>query len=333
MSLPQTDLESTKDFRYECAKRIEAQIRMPPMYKDFRLEAVHIAIILLVPMGSLADGGFLASNQGSMHLHDNLNIVASLVRHYFLMLNEDISNPNDYCDQVEKYACAYRNKYRYIVTGESPSWASHIIPFSWNKDEANVCETSLVMGACQAFFTDETCDDLYRLLSNPDDICSSNKQWNVINISESVTAAWSCSSLGLRCLGVGPKASQCPDTQGSIEQEWEVKVQFQWLNRPFKKPNEEMDVIANENDMRNMAEAQIHHERMGCPPFMDAFGIATGHKGCNPILSGHTFTITMSEEDARKYKMMLGLRWFIISIAAMSGAAWYPELLPLPLDW
>lgn len=81
MSLPQTDLESTKDFRYECAKRIQAQIRLPPMYKDFRLQAVHIAITLLVPVESLVDGGFLDSNQGSMHLHDNLNIVASLVRH------------------------------------------------------------------------------------------------------------------------------------------------------------------------------------------------------------------------------------------------------------
>ncbi|CAG1999417.1 unnamed protein product, partial [Fusarium graminearum] len=332
-----TDLESTKDFRYECAKRIQAQIRLPPMYKDFRLQAVHIAITLLVPVESLVDGGFLDSNQGSMHLHDNLNIVASLVRHYFVMLYKDISNPNDYCDQVEKYACAYRNKYRCIVTGESPSWASHIIPFSWNKNEANVYETSLVMGACQAFFTDEICNDLYGLLSNSDDFCSSDKQWNLINISESVAAAWSCSSLGLKCLSIKPNDSWCPDTQesrnDSIDEEWEVEVEFQWLYRRFRKPNEEMDGITDENNMEHMAEAQIHHERMGCPPFMDASGIATGHKGCKPMLSGHTFTITMLEKDARKYKITLDLRWFIISAAAMSCAAWYPELLPPPLEW
>ncbi|KAF5237087.1 hypothetical protein FAUST_6227 [Fusarium austroamericanum] len=204
-------------------------------------------------------------------------------------------------------------------------------------NEANVYETSLVMGACQAFFTDEICNDLYGLLSNSDDFCSSDKQWNLINISESVATAWSCSSPGLKCLGIKPNDSWCPDTQesrnDSIDEEWEVEVEFQWLYRRFRKPNEEMDGITDENNMEHMAEAQIHHERMGCPPFMDASGIATGHKGCKPMLSGHTFTITMLEKDAHKYKITLDLRWFIISATAMSYAAWYPELLPPPLEW
>lgn len=197
-------------------------------------------------------------------------------------------------------------------------------------------ETSLVMGACQAFFIDEICDDLDDLLSNPNDFCSSDKRWNMINIRVSVIAAWSFSWLGLKCLGIGPKGSQSLDTPGSIndslEKEWEVEVEFHWLYLRFRKPNEEMDIITDENDMKNMVEAQLKHEKEGCPPFIGASDIATGSYNSNPIFSGNTFTTTMSEEDAHKFKMMLDLRWFIISIAAMSGAAGYPELLPSPLE-
>ncbi|RGP70118.1 transcription factor [Fusarium sporotrichioides] len=89
-----------------------------------------------------------------------------------------------------------------------------------------------------------------------------------------------------------------------------------------------------DNSMKNVAETQIQHENNGCPPPTHPGGwrIAATHIDSSPVILGDTFTITMSERDVTKCKMMLDLQWFIMSIAAMSGAAGYPDLLPIVKD-
>ncbi|OBS29466.1 hypothetical protein FPOA_03403 [Fusarium poae] len=93
-----------------------------------------------------------------------------------------------------------------------------------------------------------------------------------------------------------------------------------------------MATVAGVNGMKDMIKTQLQHEKEGRPPSIHPGGwkIGAAHADNSPIISGHTFTITMSEEDARRCKMMLDLQWFMMSIAAMSGAAGYPELLPPP---
>ncbi|GKU11875.1 hypothetical protein FLAG1_10243 [Fusarium langsethiae] len=111
----------------------------------------------------------------------------------------------------------------------------------------------------------------------------------------------------------------------------EVKIQFQWLRHRWAKPTDHMDITVGENSMKTMAESQIKHVKQGCPPPTHPDGgkiVAIRVSDNVPLMSGHTFILTMSAEDAVKCKIMLDLQWALITIAAMSGGAEYPELLP-----
>ncbi|KAM0302870.1 hypothetical protein ACHAPM_003655 [Fusarium culmorum] len=82
------DLETTREERFECAKKIEEKLRH--VYKHtFPLTAIHASIILLVPEGCLKDGGFLDPDQPSSFLKEALKHVAELVGHFIQKSNED----------------------------------------------------------------------------------------------------------------------------------------------------------------------------------------------------------------------------------------------------
>ncbi|KAF5228418.1 hypothetical protein FAUST_11087 [Fusarium austroamericanum] len=51
------------------------------------------------------------------------------------------------------------------------------------------------------------------------------------------------------------------------------------------------------------------------------------------IISGHTVALSMPESNALKCKLTLDLHWNLTYIAAMSGGAEHPDLLPEPVLW
>ncbi|KAL6922284.1 hypothetical protein FSST1_006310 [Fusarium sambucinum] len=338
---PESDLDSTKDFRYECATRIQQEIRN--LHQQFRLQAIHVSTILLVPKESLEDGGFLAYNQPASTLHKNLTSVASLLRHFHLKSREDRYLIPHEATTVEENACLRRDEHGCAFMATADPRVARIVPFSWNNNKANVHETKQVLGALKAFFSDTICDKLGGLLANPDDLGSSEKHWNMIAFNIQLLNYWSIACCGLKCLGIRPKAAQDPDSPDSVEDspkvsdetEWEVVIQFQWLNRRWVKPNVEMDIMAGNESMQKMAETQINYEKAWRPPPTPRHGDgAIGAVRVDihaPLISGQTFTFTMSEQDAINCKMALDLRWYLVSIEAMSGAASYPRLLP-PAD-
>ncbi|KAG8350270.1 hypothetical protein FVEN_g11592 [Fusarium venenatum] len=170
------------------------------------------------------------------------------------------------------------------------------------------------MGAPKVFFNDTICGKLSDLLANPHDLGSSDKHWNMIALNIQLLNYWSFACCGLKCLGLRPKATQDPDAPDSTEDspkvsgeaEWEVVIQFHWLNRRWAKPNVEMDLTGDES-MQKMAETQIKYEKARRPPPIPQKG------------------------DGVFAAMVLDLERYLASIAAMSGAASYPRLLP-PAD-
>jgi hypothetical protein len=95
-STPQkSDLEATKERRYEYALKIQAQVRKVPssqvkvgkdengedMFEPFRFDATHVSIILLVPISALEEGGWLDCKLRSVELYHNLQLVVNLVKH------------------------------------------------------------------------------------------------------------------------------------------------------------------------------------------------------------------------------------------------------------
>ncbi|RFN52045.1 transcription factor [Fusarium flagelliforme] len=129
-STPQkSDLEATKDQRYEYALKIQAQVRRVPSsqikvgkdengkdkFEPFRLDATHVSIILLIPMSALEEGGWLDFSSSTHTSHPRV---------------------------------------------------TSILPSSWNDELDTVYFTSAVMEALYAFFSEDMVTELYSLLAN-----------------------------------------------------------------------------------------------------------------------------------------------------------------------
>ncbi|CAG7559516.1 unnamed protein product [Fusarium equiseti] len=303
-STPQkSDLEATKELRYEYALQIQAQVRKVPSshikvgkdengedkFEPFRLDATHVSIILLGPMSALEEGGWLDCKLRSVELYHNLQLVVNLVKHCSLSPRNVTSHTNS-----SKSSPSPRPK------GIQP-----------NEDLDDVYFTSAVMGALYAFFSEDTATELRSLLANTAELGCSDKYWNMLNMNLDLRHYWGQAYCGLYCKGIAP----------------------------CEEPDESTDLItleSDDNEFMKMAERQIKYERDGSPWYNDTHGapIAAGRVDMNILIeSGHEFTITMPREDAEKCKLVLDLQWAIIQIAAMSGAAGYPDLLPNHHDW
>lgn len=78
-----SDLRETKELRYEYALKIEAALRCSRCVRepDYRLSAIYASIILLVPISTLEDGGFLDYKQEGYSLKSALLDIETLVGH------------------------------------------------------------------------------------------------------------------------------------------------------------------------------------------------------------------------------------------------------------
>jgi hypothetical protein len=119
---------------------------------------------------------------------------------------------------------------------------------------------------------------------------------------------WPHALFGLKCLGIKPL-----DAQNA-----EVEIQFNWLKRRLGKPTDKI-LILGSNSMQEIVEEQIRFEDNNNP----------GPNAHIPITSGHVVTLAMSSDDAENCKSAIDLQWHLVQIAAMSGGAEYPDLLPV----
>ncbi|OBS29465.1 hypothetical protein FPOA_03402 [Fusarium poae] len=350
-----TDLRDTKDFRYECAAKIYEKI----LYIDgtYRLTAIHVSIILLAPLSSLTDGGSLDhTTRGALRLLLALENAATLVGHFLRSSNEDrrqsvcqtqpkgpvdahpserypktsitsmaSSHETPDNDDTEpggsstepeeiqrstaaKNDCLERDNFKCLFTCAPAGEVAYILPFSWNKSEHYCLQTRYpLIRSMQVFFNDESTSVLAITLCNPARLDGSDQYRNMITMNDDLCSLWPQAFFGLKCLGIRPL-----DTQNA-----KVEIQFNWLKRRIGKPTDKIAIIGS-NSMQEMAEEQIRYEDNNNPA-------PETHILIN---SGHIITLIMPIDDAKICKVIIDLQWHLIQIAAMSGGAEHPELLP-----
>nr|CEG05221.1 unnamed protein product [Fusarium clavum] len=351
-SAPQkSDLEATKERRYEYALKIQAQVRKVPssqvkvgkdengedMFEPFRFDATHVSIILLVPISALEEGGWLDCKLRSVELYHNLQLVVNLVKHFLTktQAERDPASVPSVAGKEERMKCRRRDHYRCIFQHTGEPGLTSILPSSWNKDLDDVYFTSAVTEALYAFFGEDIATELRSLLANTAELGSSDKYWNMLNMNLDLRHYWGQAYCGLYCKGIAPFEE--PDESTDLAKvPFNVTIQFNWLRRRWEKPNDKITLEGDDNGFMKMAERQIKYERDGSPWYNDTHGapIAAGRVDMNILIeSGHEFIITMPQEDAEKCKLALDVQWAIIRIAAMSGAAGYTDLLPDHHDW
>ncbi|RGP68396.1 ent-kaurene oxidase [Fusarium longipes] len=251
-------------------------------------------------------------------------------------------DPVDRSDK-EKDKCRLRDAFQCVLQHTVEGEVTHIIPFSWNKDEKAIKTTSSVCWGLEPFFSEQVCVELENLLANPAEPGSSDRVWNMLYMNRQLHYWWSLAFFGLCCLGTRPHEEQPDDSTSANDPEdnakealWDVEVQFNWLPRRWGKPDDKITLKGEDNGFKEMPKNVIEHQRNGSPVLNHPSGgrIAASRVDTHqPIHSGHQFTLIMPLDDAMKSKMMLDLQWALIQIGAVSGGAEYPELLPDHPDW
>ncbi|RBR23669.1 uncharacterized protein FIESC28_03465 [Fusarium coffeatum] len=410
-SKPQTsDLSDTKEERLEHASKIQAKIAKNKAYATkkgkFRLTAVHVATIFILPIDDLRKGGWLSHEaHPETLLHMRLQLMSNLVKHYLTKAQEALTiadrppetdqstadesatqsmkrshperelrsrkrnssatspyleeetseseagpsqaskptkadNDPDYKpkphvrSEAEKKKCRERDLWRCLFQRTGSGQVCHILPFTWNNTEQAVQDTKAIQDAFVPFFDDSTRLKLADLLMDVTTLGETDKVWNMLYLNPQLRSYWGQARIGLFCKAIGPYEPDKSRVQTDVEDDWvDVIIQFNWLNRREGKPNDEM---ADKDAMNAMAEMQIQHENEGSPSGQNKYGAdidAMRVDTRTSVLSGHEVRIAMPPKDAALCKLMLDLQWAIIRIAAMSGAAGYPELLPVHRDW
>jgi hypothetical protein len=211
---------------------------------------------------------------------------------------------------------------------------AHIVPFTWNENADKFETTRTAVSWSALLFPESVVTQLLDICAT--DVGCSDKRWNMVYLNRQLHFWWSRGYLGLKFHG-WVKAS---DNDTSENPEVIVKVQFHWLDRRTRNASDEILITGDASSMRAMAERQMAFEQDGSPSHQrgEEGGIISAFRVdmCTPIVSGHIAEVKMPEQDAQKFKALLELQWSIIRIAAMSGAAENPELLPEPessSDW
>ncbi|KAK7398504.1 hypothetical protein QQX98_012112 [Neonectria punicea] len=349
--------------RRDYAVKIESTIRgMAPNTEDFRLNAVQLATILTVPLSTLKDNsGYLSYEfQRPGDLQKHLQGLPSLLKH-FLQKNwtkdehsrlstktgesqtshtkkskpsaaqrqedadEDFLPSDKTRNATETKLCRHRDGHACVVMGTSQPEACHIVPFAWNSTQTGVKKTSLVLGYIAAFFDSASVVKYDRCLANANDPGSSDKAWNMLCLNRQLHWWWSKAQLGFKCLGI----------EDSSENQAMVTLQFNWMPRQNMKPTDKMTLTGERNDVDAMVGSAIAFLRDGSFPPPEAFGrLKALHSHANrPILSGHIVKVPLPKADATRFKAMIDFQWAIVCVAALSGAAGAPELLPDHEGW
>ncbi|KAG8677586.1 hypothetical protein FPOAC2_03721 [Fusarium poae] len=319
-----SDLRETKELRYGYATKIVEKIGRNA--ENFRLTTFETSTLLIVPMSCLEVGGLLDSTtKHRAELLWTLRDIANLVGHYVHGSNQDrrdnrtsssdrpaetVHRPSPLGSsnqqQVADSAPETSHEDSCIFMPTAVGKVAHILPCSWSDSTASAGKTMVSLVGSRPFLSEETIDRLCTILCNSLD--GSDRCWNKIRMNDQLCYEWPHALFGLKCLGIKPL-----DAQNA-----EVEIQFNWLKRRLGKPTDKI-LILGSNSMQEIVEEQIRFEDNNNP----------GPNAHIPITSGHVVTLAMSSDDAENCKSAIDLQWHLVQIAAMSGGAEYPDLLPV----
>ncbi|KAM0493649.1 hypothetical protein ACHAP8_009092 [Fusarium lateritium] len=201
--------------------------------------------------------------------------------------------------QKQMDLCRQRDGYKCIFLPTIVNDVAHIIPRSWNDTEENMLLTSTVVPAAQAFMDNDTLSKCYSLFTDGKNLGTMDKCWNMFYINQLLCKNLEQMRMGLECVGIEhPFADD--DTRAV------VIIQPCWLYRNNEKPKQKVTLEGEGNDFDKMINGIRQIREMEKKPAR----------------------VEMSTEDAEKCKAMLDLAWALDIVAASSGAAQWPNLLP-----
>ncbi|GKU03040.1 hypothetical protein FLAG1_05019 [Fusarium langsethiae] len=236
--------------------------------------------------------------------------------------------PPDDGGEAEKKLCRERDRYRCIFMQTAQGDVAHIIPRSWNDTAENMELTRQVFPAARAFMDKNDVVEYETLFADTNNLATSDKSWNMLYLNKQLHWYLDHVSVGFKCLGIDPHADD--DTKAT------VNIQLHWLHRTKINPIDKVTLEGDDNDFDKMIVGirQYENER-GLAYIEPGEGMFAAVRANNhvPLISGHYVRINMATEDAKKCKVMLDLAWSLGVVAAMSGAADWPNLLPDHEDW
>ncbi|CEI60735.1 hypothetical protein FVEN_g2601 [Fusarium venenatum] len=233
--------------------------------------------------------------------------------------------PSD--SENEKKLCRQRDHYRCIFMQTAEGECAHIIPQRWNDTRENVNLTEKVIHVARMFLDEDTLFNHADLFAHPDDVGTTDKCWNMLYFNRQLHWYLDHTSIGFKCLGIDP----CEDDKTKAV----VVIQLNWLHRSKDKPK----IVTSKgdaNDFDKLINGLRQFEEDGRParvePGQGMFAAVRVNNNV-PLISGHIARIEMPIADAVKCQVMLDLAWALSVVAAMSGAADWPNLLPDHDDW
>ncbi|CEI41595.1 hypothetical protein FVEN_g3690 [Fusarium venenatum] len=195
--------------------------------------------------------------------------------------------------------CRQRDGYKCIFLPTIVNDVAHIIPRSWNDTEENMLLTRTVISAAQAFMDDDILSKCVSLFADGNNLGTMDKCWNMLYINQLICKHLEKMRIGLKCVGIDHPFAE-DDTRAV------VIIQPYWLYRNYQKPKQKVTLEGDGNDFDDIIN-----------------GIRQIRK-----LEKKPARVEMSTEDAEKCKAMLDLAWVLGVVAASSGAAQWPNLLP-----
>lgn len=200
------------------------------------------------------------------------------------------------------------------MTGAAFPDACHIIPFAWNKNQANTSVTASLVDAYSSCIATEI--EPSRVNSFQKRLCTvqgTDKAWNMLCLSPQVHRLWSRCYFGFKWLGKTP----APD--GIVQ----ATLQFNWLPRTTRSPSSlinEQHIQASIHQIRDFNKEPVNSAG---DPIVNILDLSTGF----PIVSGHTITVCIPDADTDKFEEVIRLQWALVQLAAMSGAAENVDLM------
>jgi hypothetical protein len=211
---------------------------------------------------------------------------------------------------------------------------AHIIPFSWNGNEAQRTTTqSLIERICSMFDIDSQLGSLFFA-----GVGSSDKPWNLVPLSPGIHDGWGKAYFGLRLVGTLPVPVE--DEQEAKDLVVRIQLQFVWMSRktstrdhtgkPISPKSDAIDLanerrafeqvgISNEKEKELKATSIISHATSigKIPDRKRVFDVMSTAQ----VYSGQVLQVKMPFSMAEKFTTAIKIQWALISMAAISGAA------------
>lgn len=209
-------------------------------------------------------------------------------------------------DASEAWKCAKRDGNACLMIGTGKPWVCHVVPYTWNNNQANVRKTKEVIWYLQAFFSQDWLLRYSPYLLAERFPGGSDKAWNSLCLQIDNYIWWKCDArFGFKCLDIRSTTNDGKSV---------VILQLNWMPRRAINPAKLMSLQGQDNDFDKMVECAKSFHQHGSPPSIhDLSGFS--------IPSGHLIHVPMSISEAIDFKAMIDLQWAMIVVAAFCGAA------------